>query len=613
MGKALAFAQNAIDVVNRSRPPEVDYAVSPVKLPQGGWIGISTPTEDVRDCLRYPNSPYCGGSGLSVVPVGYEVDVKNYGQQTCVRITPSFVFITGAPLFVCAHNPFIPPPKPPKTTVDPLKPVPSGQKKRLSPLGSGCTALVLAAAYTVVENFYDYYSEIVGDVFYSHTTTESGLYNGFVGDPLVVSGFEFVDSKTIPTGNSGSLLNIQTYYSTSKIMGKNGLTNMPTKILELGFFGFPQNSDYDGFDLQMELVYASVQIPWEVVGVKPFCPIPRPSFTLTPAPQSKPPAYNPESPTEEKPMACCEETNDLLRLLLRKTIGDKIPNFISTDVNGKRRTITSLAEMVEYYGESQVKTSGASEYPVTVPETLIGQGGETTIIKNTPEFLVWIVKQLDGLIGEFPLKIRIKDTDPLKAGDQPQDIEIPNIAEGLAEMYGLSVRSTINSELLLNFLTRLTTEVVATKNMAVTTQDYTKATASWLGYRGEPVKRKIHSAFDLTGSPDDIANILRESDVEVSGWKDTDKENLIAYLQKLLFAAGIIKGAFFRGKKQRLIFENEIGESIESGSTKDSDATWNRYTDLINNPESIFNKDQIADPKIEDVNLPPNYQGKTII
>jgi hypothetical protein len=43
---------------------------------------------------------------------------------------------------------------------------------------------------------------------------------------------------------------------------------------------------------------------------------------------------------------------------------------------------------------------------------------------------------------------------------------------------------------------RLASEVIATKNAALITQDYSKANAAFLGYKGNPARREIDYSFD---------------------------------------------------------------------------------------------------------------------
>ncbi|CAN1211907.1 hypothetical protein TUMEXPCC7403_17005 [Tumidithrix helvetica PCC 7403] len=603
---SLQIAQNAINLVNKGRSQEPNYGVAPVKVPTGG-IGISSPDGvDPRDCQRYPNSPYCGGSGLSILPVGYEVDVKNYGQTTCVRLTPVVVFVTGAPLFVCGHNPFIPPPKP-SGSYSINKPLPP--RPKISPLPSVCTARVILSFYIHTEFALNYYNETIGHVYDVKAEQFGGDYAArYDNIPGYTGGFSPYPASMPDLSNyNESYILLE---STERVPSENP-SPVPRYRIEWISVGFNTDSGFSDVDEKMAELFETFPAPWEIVGIIPSCNFPAPRFSPV-RPRDKQPPYKP-TPESPKDMPCCDETNDLLRMVLQTVGGNKLPKAYSTGGVGSNVVITNLPDLIELFAKRAEQTNGSNEYPITVPSTLIGNGTETTTITSTGAFLIWIVKQLDGLIGEFPLQIKIKDIDPLKSGDQEQIIDIPNLAEGMAEMYGMNVRGTINSELILNFLTRMASEVLAVKNMAVTTQDYVKANASWLGYRGEPVKRKIHSALDYTGDPSDVAQVLRESDVEISGWKDTDKENLVTYLQKLLFSAGIIKGVFFRGKNEKDLFQREIEAALESGSTKTSDETWDRYKNLLNNPNSIFNEGQITpDIQVDEVKLSDGFGGKNL-
>ncbi len=52
-------------------------------------------------------------------------------------------------------------------------------------------------------------------------------------------------------------------------------------------------------------------------------------------------------------------------------------------------------------------------------------------INNLSEYITWQMRQLDGLLGSYPINILVEDNDLTTEGNQPLSLTIPNIAEGV--------------------------------------------------------------------------------------------------------------------------------------------------------------------------------------
>jgi hypothetical protein len=127
------------------------------------------------------------------------------------------------------------------------------------------------------------------------------------------------------------------------------------------------------------------------------------------------------------------------------------------------------------------KRLGVDSYPVEVPKSLIdGVGSGSQSLQSITELSVWQTVQLDGLLGQFPIKIKIKDTDLTQSGNQEKTIRLYNIAEALAELYAVSVKSSVVGDAQLQMSARLAAEAVATHAGVAVTQDYVQAIASYL-------------------------------------------------------------------------------------------------------------------------------------
>lgn len=262
-------------------------------------------------------------------------------------------------------------------------------------------------------------------------------------------------------------------------------------------------------------------------------------------------------------------------------------------------TADNLLDLIRLYQSVVYNRAGLYGFPATVPRNLLSQFDqeEPISVPSYGSLFFWFLTQFDTLIGEWPIKITVEDIDPLQPGEQTKEIELTNIAEALAEMYALDLSSSTNAGLSINFLMRLAAETIAIKNSSIVIQDYVKANASWMGYKGNPARREIDYNFDPS-KLDSLDAFLNETKGYVVGWEENDKESLVAFLQRLMFAAGIIKAVFFRGQGR---LNRTINELINTGDESNfyDDIGWDELIALINDPNSAFNKDSVPKPGID--------------
>lgn len=264
--------------------------------------------------------------------------------------------------------------------------------------------------------------------------------------------------------------------------------------------------------------------------------------------------------------------------------------------NSKDVESTSILTFIEHMLAPQYYRAGYQELPGEVPETLLSIGSDKDrTIKNALDLQQWQVEQFDALIGQFPIEIEIKDTDPLKAGDQTKKIEIGNISEALAELVGLSFLQSQNSDLTINYLNRIGVETIATKNATLITQDYAKANASYLGYDANPIRREINYALNPGG--ESIETILNNTKGYIIGWANTEKASVADYLKRIFYTVGIIKESNFVRPKN---LERLVGSlnMVKTQETAESSAKLNSDISTMNDPNSTFNAVRKQDTSI---------------
>lgn len=241
---------------------------------------------------------------------------------------------------------------------------------------------------------------------------------------------------------------------------------------------------------------------------------------------------------------------------------------------------------------------GVDEFPVSAPPLLTQENDKEVALENHAQLWEWLARNLDAVMGQFPIKIKITDSDPTKRGNQEVELDLPNVAETLAELFGLVYQAENNSDLMTEMMLRLIPEVLATKNAAITGQSYSKANASFLGYKGNVKEVKVDYNFDLEKT-DTLPSFLSNSKKKVKVFQDESKESVLDILAKLEFAAGIIKAVFYTKPTER----NRLLTAIESIIEDEAQAIphkeqWRDWLQRMNRDAGKHNAGQPIQPEI---------------
>lgn len=251
---------------------------------------------------------------------------------------------------------------------------------------------------------------------------------------------------------------------------------------------------------------------------------------------------------------------------------------------------------------------GVNEFPASLPETLINEDqgwlgnlipDKNINISNYAQLFKWYIERFDEICGQFEIPIEIKDADPATPGDQPVGIKIPNIAEGIAEILGLLLQATINSETLINMNTR---------NLLTSGQDYQQNYKSYmllqtiidyLGYKTKNTIEKIPLQFDP--SKDTMEELLKEIEQEVVVEEYDEETNFRSTVLRLEHAAAITQAVHLR----RVDTEGDVTSKIMNIIKG-----YNLLNDKLNNEEKDENGKTDFDRFLEDVQVGfINYTG----
>lgn len=637
-----------LDVVENF-PSFDELETAPTLEPINDEWSISDPFEpvDPRDCSKYPASPYCENDLLAIgPPVGFEVDIRSNNCTTCVYIYPVVGFMRLTPTVICRRDPNCkedrdsPPPDPRRNFDRPPRLNENVQPNAFKSPECAFRESVINRAMNRINDGADEDLKRLTTSFYTApngSVSETEFRNlsiETVNEVLRLGNFNLSEEQIA----SGCFDNFYRTYSTSgaflptgyiapnAVTHKSGDTITNRIAIVKGESRTVRRNTITGdiewvsswFPLGLLSKSAADFITWTPAQC---CGMPKRPAIKPPPPA--PPPFGRDDDRQKKKKGgddmCCgscndakENTDKLLKEIkeIKKALGTgKLEKALNAAVGIGDDSVTGLLNKV-------AKRIGIESYPIEVPEALLqGQGDKVIKLQSNAEFLYWIVTQMDGLIGQFPIDIEVKDIDPLKAGDQKKTITLPNIAEAIAELYGLTIKSSVNQEVELNMLLRLAAETIATKNAAVVTQDYARANANFLGYKANYKPRELQYNFDFSGAnldpkakqPIVLENLLRTVTGYVQGWQLEDKETVVGFLQKLMFSAGIIKAVFFRGKGNQKELNRELNSM--SNDDKGQEAKFEAFIKEINDPNSKYNKDTLDKPEIKEEKPPEKPKG----
>ena len=264
--------------------------------------------------------------------------------------------------------------------------------------------------------------------------------------------------------------------------------------------------------------------------------------------------------------------------------------------------IENLEQLAVHILASQFFRSGFHRLPAKVPESLLfdtekyknPKDQPTILIDDNLEFSEYLLKNLDGILGQFPLSLKYKTADN-NGSIQEKTIKIPNIAECLAEILGsnLAIQSDTNTSLVMGM--KNLAESAKAGNAATLAADIARANAEYLGYKSREIKKEIPYSF--TPGQYNIRDALKSSMQKMVSFKNVDDEQLVDDIKLILIAAQIIKGALVQPYKEG---GNVTGDGIretQRAYQEKYDKEWDEFLNSYNsnNSSKPFKKAKIKD------------------
>lgn len=153
--------------------------------------------------------------------------------------------------------------------------------------------------------------------------------------------------------------------------------------------------------------------------------------------------------------------------------------------------------------------TGLQRFPANLPESLINKSqlpDEIALIqkmKSIPDlasFIEWVFKIFEEMIGQFPIKYEVTDDG------KTNKVDIWNVAEALAEIYGMQVKVVEDADQAVQWGVRGATEASKSGNAAVKSLHLLNEITDFLG----AIKSQGVKVVDCTFTPDPTVGMTTE-------------------------------------------------------------------------------------------------------
>jgi hypothetical protein len=248
-----------------------------------------------------------------------------------------------------------------------------------------------------------------------------------------------------------------------------------------------------------------------------------------------------------------------------------------------KESIDNLAEFVINLIAPLFFRSGFHRFPAVMPKYLNKDPvfnilDQMNVIDDMLEFQEHMLRNLDSIFGEFPIKINVK-TD-----NNVDEIKLPNISEALAEIIFMNLDITTNADQAVALGLKNLAETAKGSNAAIVAQQIARANATYLGYKSKEIKTEIPYTF--TPDAENMNDFLKDSKQTIIGFENVDKDDLQYDLKPILLASQITKAALMQPFKRGA--DNPItGDAIREKKRKDQEKYDKDWEQLMNEYSKI--------------------------
>lgn len=219
-----------------------------------------------------------------------------------------------------------------------------------------------------------------------------------------------------------------------------------------------------------------------------------------------------------------------------------------------------------------------AEFPATLP---LLNGAAGTPVKNLPELILAVIKNLDAVSGQYPMEITTYTSD-----GSEKKATVYNQAHALSELFGLAIVIAEDADAVKNIAVRNIAETIKATISAKQAAEIAKANAKYLGYTGASKQRVLK----LTVTPSavgpnnkleqqELGDFLKPSTRNYIGW-EFEGDNLQGVLFRILEGVEIARAALFHPIKSGKAAARLTGDWIKGDNKKRAKQKDERWVEI---------------------------------
>ena len=233
---------------------------------------------------------------------------------------------------------------------------------------------------------------------------------------------------------------------------------------------------------------------------------------------------------------------------------------------------------------------GITNLPVNASEYVTDENSPPEQISSVMEYLAWMFKQMDAMIGSYPIKI--KRTMPDKS---EKEIKLDNVSEALVQMVGMLLEISTDADAAVNVGTRAIAEALGARTAALQNAEHLDAISDWMGFDKKNAEIEIKVSFTPGAVGDDgklqdseLEDFLKPSTQKAVVVKAVEEGSFIKMIQRILYGTEVSIAALYRPYRPDKDGENATvtGDGIREYKAKEKEKDEEKFTKLKQQIES---------------------------
>lgn len=269
--------------------------------------------------------------------------------------------------------------------------------------------------------------------------------------------------------------------------------------------------------------------------------------------------------------------------------------YDSLGISGKVDAANTTLNAVQIFQEQQImgkldkisRVTGAEPgvFPATLP---LLTGDKSEVVRNLPELVLYVVKNIDAVTGLFPTDVEFINGDGNK-----QKVRLESLGHAIEELFGAMLIIGEDADAAVNIAARTAIEAIQSKISARQAGETSRAIAKFLGFAGEARQRTVKIGFtpSATGlnnklENQEMADFLKPSTQNYIGYECVENDELLPIIKRVLEDSEIARSALYHPLKQNPQNKDEYGVTGEylRGNKKPTEKdkkAWEAYKKFI--------------------------------